>query len=654
MLSYSMKWTRAFAFAFLCQSLALFSQVPERISLPEIHSVMDSVFKEHVTQKSMNNELMIKAISQFVDQFDPSRSYLLSREVDVYLRLPVEKVTQLTESYNRQEYHFFSEMNQLMQKAIMRARKIRQEAPLKDIGEVEAWASQPDSPAFAKTEQELVARSRMRIARMIMQAKQENGQDKGAISFSDLMQRVEAVIKESENEYLYQDKQGRALPIDEQNSLLALHILKAFTTSLDAHSSFLNPQEAYELKMRLQKSLDGIGVIVEDLGHTFVVSKIIQGSSAETSKQVQVGDELVTIDGSAVANMELENVMELLQGKAGTFVRLCLKRKGMPKEKMIEVNLQRQKLILNEGRVDVSYETVQNGIVGKIVLHSFYDGNEEVSSEQDMRRAIGELKKKGNLLGVVLDLRDNRGGFLMQAVKVAGLFITSGVVVMSKSNSGDIHYFRDVDPEQLYAGPLVILTSKLTASAAEIVAQALKDYGRAIIAGDEQTYGKGSIQMQTVTGKSSDPSFKVTIGTYYSVSGTSIQMTGVRADVVVPSVFYHKKMGEAYLHFPLQHDSVSSAFNDTLVDVEPEVKDWYLKYYAPYLQKAQQNYRQWIPQLQKKSTQRLAKNSEYQTFLQGGMPQHMNMERLQSDIWNFQMKEAVNIVEDLAQLSRGS
>ena len=260
----------------------------------------------------------------------------------------------------------------------------------------------------------------------------------------------------------------------------------------------------------------------------------------------------------------------------------------------------------------------------------------------------------------------------MQAVKVAGLFIKSGVIVMSKSTEGKEEFFRDVDPAVLYSGPLIILTSKATASAAEIVAQALKDYGAAIIVGDEQTYGKGSIQMQTITAETNDAAcdaaFKVTVGRYYSVSGESAQMSGVTADIVVPSILFHTKLGEQYLDFPLTKDSAPEAFKDSLIDVKPEMKKWYVKCYLPYLQQRKEVYRKWIDELQRKSHERLVANDDYQRFLHG-LPLYetkkvegkegadttekveLSEKQVQKRIWDLQLQEAVHIARDLDELS---
>lgn len=308
------------------------------------------------------------------------------------------------------------------------------------------------------------------------------------------------------------------------------------------------------------------------------------------------------------------------------------------------------KTALEVGQVDAGYIKVEGGIIGKIALHSFYEGENGVSAVSDVRKAIQALSKRGKLKGLILDLRDNHGGFLMQAVAVAGLFIKTGVVVISKDVNGKERFYRDLDPSRIYSGPLVVLTSRMTASAAEIVAEALKDYGVAIIVGDERTYGKGSIQMQTVTSEKNILPLKITIGEYYGVSGKSTQITGVKADVIAPSPYFNKKVGEEYLDYSLKEDSVLPAYTDTISDIRPEMKDWYFKHYIPYLQKRELKYKDMLPELQERSRKRLHENKKYQELLEYDLEVGVDDPRVEQSILDEQTKEAVHVIQDMIQL----
>ena len=256
------------------------------------------------------------------------------------------------------------------------------------------------------------------------------------------------------------------------------------------------------------------------------------------------------------------------------------------------------------------------------------------------------MKKQGKVYGLVFDMRDNLGGFLSQAVKVSGIFMTSGVVVISKYAQGEIQYLRNVDPRLYYDGPLVILTSKMSASASEIVAQALQDYGIGLVVGDPRTYGKGSIQYQTITDPSASSYFKVTVGRYYTVSGRSTQIEGVQADIHVPTAYAPYNIGERYLEYALKNDQIAPAYNDPLSDVQGATKLWFQKNYLPFLQKKQSQWVQMLPTLKKSSQHRISNNPNFQLFLK-------NMEDASLDIGmnDLQMQEAVSIVKDMISLS---
>lgn len=348
--------------------------------------------------------------------------------------------------------------------------------------------------------------------------------------------------------------------------------------------------------------------------------------------------------------------MKRLQGSGTGKIELGLRHISSDSDmQFYRVSLKKEKIVMQDDRVQYSYERFGDGIIGKLNLPSFYESGEGLSCEADMRLAIRELKKQGNLLGLVLDMRENSGGFLNQAVKVAGLFISSGVVVISKYAQGETQYLRDLDGRSYYNGPLVILTSKGSASAAEIVAQALQDYGTGLVVGDERTYGKGTIQYQTVTDTSAASFFKVTVGRYYTVSGRTTQIDGVRADIVVPTAYSVLAIGERYLEYPLKSDRIPSAYIDPLTDVEPRNKDWFQKNYLPNLQKKLSVWTQMLDQLRENSAYRLKLNKDYVMFL-SALEQDMKGKPFVFTAQNnwgvndLQMSEAVNILKDMSAL----
>lgn len=445
-----------------------------------------------------------------------------------------------------------------------------------------------------------------------------------------ILDRYDNIRNDWERGYLYVDIDGKPLLPKQREHQFTLHVLKALSKSLDSHTSVISNSEAFDMRSRLLKGHPGIGIDFEQNLDGIVVKKIQQNTPAASSGKIHKGDFLYAVNGTPIGKYSFPTVMKMLEGDQGQPVALTFKR---PQAGAIyKVNLTRKMIMSDENRVEVKSVPFEDGIIGEITLHSFYKNGHGISSERDVKKAIADLKKKGHLKGLILDLRDNSGGYLSEAVKVAGLFITNGVIVISKYHDGEKHYYRDVDGKTYFDGPLVVLISRFTASAAEIVAQALQDYGVAVIVGDDHSFGKGSIQSQTVTEGGDSSYFKVTVGKYYTVSGKTPQLKGVKADIVVPSEFSYENIGEKYLKTHLNSDRIEPAFIDKLSDVDSEAKPWFFRYYLPTLQPKKTSWQKMLPELRADSQKRL-------NFVQGQAysPQQ-------------QMSEAVSIVKDMIRL----
>jgi carboxyl-terminal processing protease len=348
-----------------------------------------------------------------------------------------------------------------------------------------------------------------------------------------------------------------------------------------------------------------------------------------------------------------------MQGKGHKELRLGLQRGKS--QKIHEVYLLREKIMMTSDRLQYTSEPIADGQIGILTLPSFYEGGHGSSAESDIREAIKKLKKQAPLKGIILDMRENAGGFLSQAVKISGLFITKGVVVISKYSQGKMKYLRSMEGRQFYDGPLIILTSRASASAAEIVAQALQDYGVALIVGDKETYGKGTIQYQTLTDKEAKNFYKVTVGRYYTVSGRSTQIEGVKADIVVPTQFASYKIGERFLDNSLPSDQVPSAYIDPLTDIDFRNRSWFQKNYLPNVHRPGDRLQKALPTLQKNSAARLATDQNFTQFLNHqakieGRPAH-SFRRISNPPWgdqDLQMQEALNIMKDLLAIEKNS
>lgn len=657
---------------FLNMSYFLEAADEDLLKTKDIHHIMQQILSEHVAKKEITSQILQSALVIYIDQFDPHRMYLLESEVSPYFHLSLRQLDKAIEQYTQNDFSIFQQLNQVIQNSILRSRKIRQglESEVKNNLFHQSpdtmqypISNREDMEPFARTENQLKDRIMQNLGTFIDLHKKRYGGGITAQKKDQILNSYENRLREFENPYLYQDDKGQPLSAAEKENLFTIHVLKALANSLDSHTSFYQASEAYDIRVRLQKEFQGLGLVLKDTLYGIVVTHMLEGGSAAQSGLIKVGDILLEVNEKSVADHPFEKVMEMLHGDKDTKVKLVFKRPGVAgqPDTIYSVELKRELVILDNDRVDVNSEPFGNGIIGKITLHSFYQGD-GVSSVKDVRDAIEKLEKKGNLRGLILDLRENSGGFLSQAVKVAGLFITNGIIVISKYSNGEERFYRDVDGKTTYDGPLIVLTSKATASAAEIVAQALQDYGVAVIVGDEHTYGKGTIQAQTVTDNKSSSYFKVTVGKYYTVSGHTPQKAGVKADIVAPGHWSHEQIGESYMD-SVDPDVISPAYEDQLKDVSPGIRSWYLKYYLPTLQHRKEVWHKLLPTLRKNSEYRIAHNKNYQYFLNGKgaatdedsadedeweVPGNKNKSFGEDDL---QMQEAVYILKDMIWLN---
>jgi carboxyl-terminal processing protease len=634
----------------------------EKLHLQDIHGVMKQIFQQHVDKKEMTMQILKNSYRTFIDHFDPDRIYLLESEVLPYLQPTPQMMQQFLEQYQREDLSSYIQLNGLIQKSIERSRAYREHlqkdpSALFRMAQTIPYApkkEQAENAPFPSTLAALKNRIEQELMQFIGEEIRHFGETRVMRDERKTLALYEQQRRSFENSYLGVDEKGAPLSAEEKENLFALHVLKALASGFDAHTQFFDDREAYDMKLRLEKHFDGIGIRVKQNNGVVIISSLIPGGAAAKSGQIQPHDQIVEINGHPIKQDSFNEVLKELREDSSSSIALLLKRTSTDpaheKERLIHVSLTKESVTLNDDRVEVSEEKFGNGIIGKITLHMFYQGANGVSSAEDVKKAIETLKQKGNLRGLIIDLRDNGGGFLIQAVKVGGLFITSGVVVVSKYWNGNEQFYRDMDGKLSYDGPLVLLTSRWTASAAEILAQALQDYGVALIVGDEQTYGKGTIQSQTVTDSNNSSFFKVTVGKYYTVSGKTPQLQGVKADILVPSRFNQEPVGEEYLTDTVPADAIPNSYADDLSDVDPYTKDWYLQYYAPVLQRKQLLWEKMVPTLQKNSAYRISHNKAYKEWLQRPMQDSLRLEKKDFGKEDPQMIEATNIVKDMILL----
>lgn len=410
-------------------------------------------------------------------------------------------------------------------------------------------------------------------------------------------------------EYLEQKLQGRPAPeiakllahrygqqLDTMRGLRSDEILSTYLDTLahvyDPHSDYMGREDMESFSIAMNLSLFGIGATLEGQDGYCTIRQLTPGGPAARSGLLKPGDRIVAVaqGGSQpvdIVSMPLARAVQLIRGPKGTVVTLTVTPadagNGAP-SKTVALVRDRVKLEDQEAKasvVDLPGRSGSSVRIGVLHLPSFYgntDGHRGRSASADVARLLGKLEAD-HVAGVVLDLRDDPGGSLEEAVRVAGLFIRKGPIVQTRDGRGHVEVDSDTDPAVAYDGPLVVLTNRFSASASEIVAGALQDYGRAVVVGDRSTFGKGTVQEfvslaalmdRMGLARSEDPgAVKVTVSRFYRPGGASTQLRGVASDIVIPSPEGAVPLGESTLDGALPWDHLPAAPYERLDRVRP-------------------------------------------------------------------------------------
>lgn len=521
---------------------------------------------EHFLRKPIDDEIARRWFSSFLEALDPMKVYFLQSDVDAFM----QKRESLDDLVKKGDVTFaYDVLARFLQRVDQRLPLVeRLIQGAQDFSKDETIVIDRDETKWAKNEAEAEDLWRRRIKYDLLVQKMEKTSPEEAKD--KLLRRYRSLAK-----------RWHQMTADE---LLETY-LSSLTSSFDPHTSYMSPGtlENFEIGMRLQ--LDGIGAQLKgEDGYTTIV-ELTPGGAADKDGRLKSKDRVVGVGQGTegeivdVVDMNLNEVVKLIRGKRGTTVRLKVIPVGENVPKVYDIT--RAKIELKDA--EARGEVIEHGKkadgapykVGVINLPSFYldmagaqQGQAEFkSSTRDCKRLLEDFRKQG-VDCVVLDLRSNGGGSLPEAIKLTGLFIDKGPVVQIKDSDKQVRPYDDVDPGVVWDGPLVVLTSKFSASASEILAGAIQDYHRGLIVGDKSTHGKGTVQTLLDVGRQLFPRFdsspqlgaiKVTIQQFYRPSGDSTQLEGVLSDVELPSITSHLPIGESDLDHALTFDRVPRA-----------------------------------------------------------------------------------------------
>src|SRR5437762_2540168 len=516
----------------------------------------------HYTHQQLNAEMSQKFLRNYLELLDFSHLFFTQKDVDA---LTAKYGTALADDVLLGNLKPAYEIYDLYQKRVdERVGKIKEQ--LKQPMEFKTDATvelRREKAPWPKDEAEADQLWRGRIASELLQEKlSEHPIEPGPQLVARRYDRIARNVHEEDKE--------------EQVKLY----LDALAQTYDPHSEYLSKADFKNFNIQMGLSLVGIGAMLRTEDGYAKIESLVAGGPAQTDGRLKIGDRITAVaQGQAeyvdVREMRLDKVVEMIRGKKGTRVRLLVIPSAAADpsgRKNVELVRDEIKLKDQEARADIIIRKDENGEpikLGWLTLPSFYADMDrhQKSTTRDVLALLKRLKKE-NIGGLVVDLRKNGGGSLEEALSLTGLFLKSGPIVQTKDYIGTTRISSDPDSGIAYSGPMVVLTSRQSASASEIFAAALQDYGRAVIVGDKNTFGKGTVQTILPIGRfasllgnhsDDDGALKLTIQKFYRVAGGSTQLHGVASDIVLPSLSDLPEYGEGALKNALAYDEVTKA-----------------------------------------------------------------------------------------------
>lgn len=520
---------------------------------------------EHVSGKDLNNELSKRALELYVEAFDPLKLYFLQSDIDQFQRY-AEVIDDHVKAGNLDLAYFIFE--QFTRRVDQRVETIRELLNGDfDFNIDEDVIVDRDVAQYAKNDDEARDRWRRQLKLSLLDLKDGDDPVVGQVARDQLMRRY--------------DRYAARWKGTSSDDILEM-FLTSVTNSYDPHSTYMSPATLEDFSISMRLNLDGIGASLGEKDGMTQVKQVIPGGAAAGHGKLKPDDIIVSVgQGESgemvdIIEMPLKEVVKLIRGKAGSIVRLGVKPGGSGNVEIYEIVRARVELEDSAARGEVIEHTLPGSgtmKIGYINLPSFYMDMESAkrnetdfrSSTRDVAKLLEDFKRQ-NVGGVVLDLSRNGGGSLTEAISLTGLFIDQGPVVQVKDANGSVQKYDDDQIGTVWDGPLVVLTSKLSASASEILAGAIKDYRRGLVVGDPQTHGKGTVQTLMDIGQSlfrikraNYGALKVTLQQFYLPDGESTQLKGVPADIVLPSLTAKMPVAEGDLEYALEHDRVNPA-----------------------------------------------------------------------------------------------
>jgi carboxyl-terminal processing protease len=525
----------------------------------------------HYHEQELNDGFSKRIYHLYMDALDYSKMYLLQSDVDELQEYELLLDDEIRGGTLAFYYRATEIMNQRVKEVEGYCDAIL--AQPFDFTIEEGYETDPEKRAYCKTSEELRDYWRTYLKHMTLNTylrKLEGTDDEDTTANNKNL--TEAEMEEASREQVLKnikERFRRRNDIDAEDNF-SIYV-NAISGAFGPHTQYFPPQQKENFDLRMTGTLEGIGAVLQQEEGYTKISSIVTGSASWKQGQLKAGDVVLKVAQENelpvdIVDAPMKEVLKLIRGKKGTEVRLTVQK---PDGTIIVIPIVRDVVIREETYAKSAlFEHQLNAMnFGYIYLPSFYskfgkaDGR---NSSDDIREELERLKSE-NVNGIVLDLRDNGGGSLQDAITMAGLFFDKGPVVQVKDKIHDAQAKYDYDANVAYDGALVILVNSLSASASEILAGALQDYDRAVVVGGKSTYGKGTVQSFVDLNRYIDPrlsleqplgSLKFTLQQFYRINGSSTQFLGVHSDIVLPDLLDIQEIGEKELDYALPWDSV--------------------------------------------------------------------------------------------------
>jgi len=527
----------------------------------------------HYSPKDINDDFSKKVFTKYFEELDPDKNLFLQQDLTSLERFS----TKIDDEIKGAPVQFFFEAGKLFNQRTTEAAAIYADILSKpfDFTVNETIVTDPKRTSFASTEAERRDKWRKYLKYLVLQRYSDlqdtRESNKGKEGFvvktdADLEKEARGKVKTSMDRTF--ERYRLKFNDDEKFSVF----VNTITSMMDPYTEFMPPVDKSYFDEQLSGSFYGIGAqLTYDEGNIKIAS-VLPGGPAQKSNAIEVGDAIVRVGQGNEAPVELagftvEDAVKVIRGKKGTEVKLTLRKKD---GSLKTLSLIRDKIVQDETYVRSAIINQGTSKIGYIFLPEFYanfnDPTDQHRSSVDVANEVKKLKDD-KVDGIVIDLRNNGGGSLYDVIQIAGLFIDQGPIVQVKGRQSQPEVMKDKDGGVLYDGPLAVMVNEFSASASEIFAAAIQDYGRGVVIGSTSTYGKGTVQRSYgldpesnfLSTNSDLGSLKLTLQKFYRISGGSTQQKGVVPDVIVPDYYEYLKLRERDNWNALQYDEINKA-----------------------------------------------------------------------------------------------